>query len=185
MISATLGDDELMEANVYPSKPIAISERRGIIAATNTTAYALLEYYRTVIRRKMFIITDKKAAEDLGLSVSTVKKARLMLQKHNYFYTVHAKTSEIETFYYFLGVDAVIRAKYFSKLFGSDKMWEVRRRYTPETVVKAILKGNVPTVDRKDILMSLAVRARADKSQFPEWVICKEDYELLSHDLDC
>ena len=185
MLTASVREEKIMESQVYPYKPIAVGERRAMLSLTNSTAVVLFEYYRYVTRKKNFVITDKKTAEDLGLSVATAKKSRLLLQKHNYFHVVHSKTKNLETYYYFLGVDAVMRAKYYDKVFGSVKTHDIRRQVTPEKAIALILANNVPKEDRIDLILSLRVKTRANKKSFPKWntVSTQKDYEQLEHDL--
>lgn len=153
-------------------KPIAMDVKRKMLKDVGATALVIFEYYDQAIHYDDYLITDKRVADALGVSVSTVQRARLKLRQFNYFFEVSSKTKVMETYLYALGKVEVVKAKYFNNLFGQQNPYEVRKKFSKSSVCK-ILDGSALTHEEQEDVMEALVPSTADEKKYAtgDWCV--------------
>ena len=161
-------------------RPMAMDVKKQMINDVGSTPLIVYEYYRQALRYEDYVITDEKVANALGIAQITVKRARLKLQKFNYFFEVSSKTKVMETYLYALGKVEVAKARYFSNLFGAQNPYEVRKKFSRLDISK-VLDGTVLSSQEKDDIMVALVPVTTDEKRYvPDgWYLTRHEYEKL------
>jgi len=161
-------------------RPMAMDVRKQMINDVGSTPLIVYEYYRQALRYEDYVITDEKVANALGIAQITVKRARLKLQKFNYFFEVSSKTKVMETYLYALGKVEVSKARYFNSLFGAQNLYEVRKKFSRLDVSKVLDGSTLSSQEKNDIMGALVPVTTDEKRYAPDgWYLTRHEYEEL------
>ncbi len=156
----------------FNMKPISMQIKRKMVAEVGVTALYLYEYYVQCISQvRDKPITDDESARALGLSEQIVKRNRLKLTSANYYYLSKTSNKRDTHWHYFLGREAVMRAKYYSDLFGVGTAKKVRSKFNPSTALNLIETSGLDQSIQMDLFDTLVPKTADDRKYSSiEWL---------------
>ncbi len=143
------------------NKP-SVQVKKQMVKEVSVTATYIYDFYVEAGAMRNYKLDDSKVAERLGLSEQIVKRNRLKLIKHNYFYDISKKSKGLEFCVYFLGRKAVLEAKYYEKLFGFESAYNVRKNVSFKNIIN-ILDNEVKETELRNQILDSLKPSSADK----------------------
>ncbi len=155
MLRTTAGEHETDFGVKNTMKPVSMQVKRKMVAEVGVTALYVYEYYVRSLGWKGYVLTDDKVANALGISTQIVKRNRLKLTKANYFFEMKTTGKGVENYYYALGREAVMRVKYYDRIFNKQTSREIKKHLSQDEILTMIQNSDIPTIDKMDVYDTL------------------------------
>ena len=135
---------------------LTLEDKRQIVKECNFAALYLYEYYISSAFSQIDFTDDIHIGNLIGMSAQQVKRNRLRLIKHNYFFISPGKVKKEKILIYRIGKKAVLTYKFFEQLFGADykTVPKVLKKYdnNHSRVYDIIYSANLSKQDTNDLL---------------------------------